>query len=78
MRLLERTDLGSVRVLVADSRSARVPDSVQVPHPHGTAYVMPRFSEVRGACTGDVGCWRREHSVASRASCRRLLELLGR
>lgn len=47
MRLLEREDLGDVRVLVADSSSNRVPASVEAPHPDGAAYHMPRFSEVR-------------------------------
>jgi hypothetical protein len=46
MRLLERQDLGSCRVLVSDSSSNRVPPDVDVPAGNAAVYHMPRFSEV--------------------------------
>lgn len=46
MRLLERTDLGACRVLVADSSSNRVAGDVEVPTGGAAVYQMPRFSEV--------------------------------
>jgi hypothetical protein len=46
MRLLERGDLGSCRVMVSDSSSNRVPLDVDVPTGNAAVYHMPRFSEV--------------------------------
>ena len=50
LRLLERPDLGSCRVLVADSSSNSVAPGVEVPTGQAAIYHMPRFSEVR-VCT---------------------------
>lgn len=59
MRLLERSDLGSCRVLVADSGSNRVPGDIDVPAGDAAVYHMPRFSEVRYCQV--VSCWHGLH-----------------